>query len=121
MKKFALLLVSATILMIVSPAVAQYGPWPPGVWGYPVPFPGYMRRGYRWPESRGYRWREWWLYEDWRRGYIVDDKQVRENYETPPILYNPTARGAITDPGECAIGFSEETCRRRGQKYSPPR
>ena len=22
--------------------------------------------------------------------------------------------------GECAIGFSEETCRRRGQKYNPP-
>ncbi|MFZ1067929.1 MAG: hypothetical protein WAN42_20705 [Pseudolabrys sp.] len=22
--------------------------------------------------------------------------------------------------GECAKGFSEETCRRRGQKYNPP-
>ena len=113
MKKFAVLLVFATIVMIVSPAVAQYGLWPPGFRVYPVPFPGYM--------SRGYRWREWWLYEDWRRGYVVDDKQVRENYETPPILNNPTARGAITDPGECAIGFSEETCRRRGQKYNPPK
>ena len=27
----------------------------------------------------------------------------------------------VTGPGECAIGFSEETCRRRGQKYNPPR
>ena len=27
----------------------------------------------------------------------------------------------VSDPGECAIGFSEETCRRRGQKYNPPR
>ena len=26
-----------------------------------------------------------------------------------------------TAPGECAIGFSEETCRRRGLKYNPPR
>jgi len=24
-------------------------------------------------------------------------------------------------PGECAKGFSEETCRRRGQQYNPPR
>jgi hypothetical protein len=48
-----------------------------------------------------------------------------ENYEsqrTPnsalsgPIgLGNPNAFG-----GECAKGFSEETCRRRGQKYNPP-
>jgi hypothetical protein len=27
----------------------------------------------------------------------------------------------VTAPGECAIGFSEETCRRRGLKYNPPR
>ena len=27
----------------------------------------------------------------------------------------------VTGPGECAIGFSEETCRRRGQKYNPAR
>jgi len=27
----------------------------------------------------------------------------------------------VAGPGECAIGFSEETCRRRGLKYNPPR
>jgi hypothetical protein len=126
MKKFALLSVSATILALVNPAVAQYGLWPPGVWVDPF-FPGYMSRSYRWRQrlyedwQRSYRWREQRLYEDWRRSYIVDDKQVRENYETPIILNSATGRRAITDPGECAIGFSEETCRRRGQKYNPPR
>jgi hypothetical protein len=121
MKKFALLSVSATILALVNPAVAQYGLLPPGVWVDPF-FPGYMSRSYRWREQRLYGdWRRGYLYGDWRRGYIVDDKQARENYETPTILNSATGRRAITDPGECAIGFSEETCRRRGQKYNPPR
>jgi hypothetical protein len=111
-KKFSLLSALGTILVIVNPAVAQYGLWPPGVWGYRDPF-GYM--------SPSYGWRRGYLYGDWRRGYIVDDKQARENYETPTILNSATGRRAITDPGECAIGFSEETCRRRGQKYNPPR
>jgi hypothetical protein len=130
MKKFALLSVSATILALVNPAVAQYGLWPPGVqyglWPpgvYRVPF-GYMSPSYEdfgW--RRGYLYRDWrrgYLYGDWGRGYIVDDMQARENYGTPTILNNSTGR-VVTDPGECAIGFSEETCRRRGQKYKPPR
>jgi hypothetical protein len=131
MKKFALLFsVLATILLIVNPAVAQYGLWPPGVqyglwppgvWGYRAPL-GYMSPSYRWREQRFYEdWRRGYLYGDWRRGYIADDMQLRENYETPTILNNPTGRGVVTDPGECAIGFSEETCRRRGQKYNPPK
>ena len=37
-----------------------------------------------------------------------------------PLRRRPESVG-VTDPGECAIGFSEETCRRRGQKYNPPR
>ena len=129
MKKFSLLSALGTILVIVNPAVAQYGLWPPGVWGYRDPF-GYMspsygwRRGYLYGDwGRGYLygdWRRGYLYGDWRRGYIVDDKQARENYETPTILNSATGRRAITDPGECAIGFSEETCRRRGQKYNAP-
>ena len=110
MKNFALFSVSATIFVLVNPAVAQYGLWPRGVWLHPIP-PGYMIPSYRWRERR--------LYEDWRRGYIVDPRQVQESFEPPPILNN-TGRRAVTDPGECAIGFSEETCRRRGQKYNPP-
>jgi len=33
----------------------------------------------------------------------------------------PKREYGVRGPGECAIGFSEETCRRRGQKYNPPR
>ena len=61
--------------------------------------PGYVAPGYVAPG-----------YQDWQR---------REYYEK---LMGPV--GITTDTrniGECAIGFSEETCRRRGQKYNPPR
>ena len=61
--------------------------------GYIAP-PGYVSPGY----------------QDWQR---------REYYEK---LRGPI--GMTTDTrniGECAIGMSEETCRRRGQKYNPPK
>ena len=72
----------------------------------------------------------------------LQDRQLREFYEKQRPLNNATGSGSIgvTDPnavggecakgfsdptenyvGECAIGSSEETCRRRGQKYNPPR
>jgi hypothetical protein len=109
MRKFLFVLASMAILAMVSPAVAQYVLPPPGVG------PGYIAPGYT---NRGYRWREQRLYEDPRRNnYIVQERQPSENYERTL----PTERRAITDPGECAIGVSEETCRRRGQKYNPPR
>src|SRR6516165_3761774 len=44
-----------------------------------------------------------------------------------PQQPSPYSTGSVgvTDPnavgGECAKGFSEETCRRRGEKYNPPR
>jgi len=44
-----------------------------------------------------------------------------------PQQPSPYSTGSVgvTDPnavgGECAKGFSEESCRRRGEKYNPPR
>jgi hypothetical protein len=99
MRKF--LFVFASTVALITPAVAQYGYR--ALPGYTVPY--YTPPGYRWDE----------------RGA----PQMPENYEkqrTPnnalsgPIgLGDPNAVG-----GECAKGFSEETCRRRGQKYNPP-
>jgi len=48
-----------------------------------------------------------------------------ENYEkqrTPNnAISGPIGLGDLNAVGgECAKGFSEETCRRRGQKYNPP-
>jgi hypothetical protein len=58
----------------------------------------------------------------------LQDRQLREFYEKQRPLNNATGSGSVgvKDPtenyvGECAIGSSEETCRRRGQKYNPPR
>jgi len=143
MSKFLFVLVSMATLAIVSPAVAQYVLPPPGVgvspwytapW-YTAPWyaPGYINRGYMWREQR--------FYVDPRTNNAVQDRQ---NYEQPRTLNNsgvtnPNAGPGecaigsseetcrrresfgVTDPGECAIGFSEETCRRRGQRYNPPR
>ena len=98
MRKFLFVLVSTVALII--PAVAQYG--------YQA-FPPYLVPDY----APQYRWEE------------RSAPQMPENYEkqrTPnnalsgPIgLGDPNAAG-----GECAKGFSEETCRRRGQTYNPP-
>jgi hypothetical protein len=114
MRKFSLLLGSTVILALIGPASGQYVPPPPGVWVNPNPAPGNTTPGYRWREQRSY--------EDPRRNSnSPQDRQPRENYQTPSTLNNATGREAITDPGECAIGASEETCRRRGQKYNPPK
>jgi hypothetical protein len=98
MRKF--LFVFASTVALITPAVAQYG--------YQA-FPPYTAPDY----APRYRWDE------------RSAPQMPENYEkqrTPnsalsgPIgLGDPNAVG-----GECAKGFSEETCRRRGQKYNPP-
>jgi hypothetical protein len=116
MKKVLFILTSIAIFALAGPAFAQYvpwphGPWPPGIWVGP----GYMAPGI----YRAYRWREQRFYEDPRRNsYIVPETL---NFEQQIIQNNAIRRGIVTDPGECAIGFSEETCRRRGQKYNPPR
>ena len=81
--------------------------------------PGYTAPGYTTP---GYMWREQRLNEERRT-----NPQLRETYENQRTPNNTIGSGSIgvTDPnavgGECAKGFSEETCRRRGQTYNPPR
>ena len=157
--KFLFVLASTATLAIVSPAVAQYVFVRPGIgispWYGASPWygtgpwytaPGYINRGYMWR-----MWREQPFYIDPRINNAVQDRQ---NYEEPRTLNNfgvtnPNAGAfGVTNPnagpgecaigsseetcrrresvgenyvGECAIGFSEETCRRRGQKYNPPR
>ena len=116
MRKFLLVLALTAIVAMVSPAVAQYVYRPPGVApGYIGP--GYIAPGYTAP---GYRWREQRFIEDPRTNNTVQD---RPNDEQQRILNNATEGRSVgeTDPGECAKGFSEETCRRRGQRYIPPR
>jgi len=110
MSKFLFVLASTATLAIASPAVAQYQ--------YVLPPPGNIGISPWYPTNRGYMWREQRLYVDPRTYNAV---QNRQNYENQRTLNNL----GLTDPnkadaGECAIGFSEETCRRRGQKYNPP-
>ena len=150
MSKVLFVLASTATLAIVSPAVAQYVFPPPGIgirpwysispWYGVSPYgvsPWYTAPGYI---SPGYMWREQRFYIDPRTSDAVQDRQ---NYEQPRTLNNfgvtnPNAGPGecaigsseetcrrresfgVTDPGECALGFSEETCRRRGQKYNPP-
>ena len=145
MSKVLFVLASTATLAIVSPAVAQYVFPPPGIgvspWYGISPWyrvsPWYTAPGY---SARGYMWREQRFYIDPRTSDAVQD---RPNYQQPRTLNNfgvtnPNAGPGecaigsseetcrrresfgVTDPGECALGFSEETCRRRGQKYNPP-
>ena len=100
-------------LATMNAAIAQYPAT--GYYG-----PGYTAPGYTAP---GYMWREQRLNEEQR----TNPGQLRENYEKQRTPNNTIGSGSIgiTDPnavgGECAKGFSEETCRRRGQTYNPPR
>jgi hypothetical protein len=100
MRKF--LFVLASTVALITPAVAQYGyqAFPP----YTVP--DYAPR-YRWEERA-------------RSAPQMPENSEKQrkpnNALSGPIGLNPNAVG-----GECAKGFSEETCRRRGQKYNPPR
>jgi len=146
MSKFLFVLASTVTLAIVSPAVAQYVFTPPGVrvspwYGFSPWYgisPWYTAPGYT---NRGYMWREQRFYIDPRTNNAV---QERQNYEQQRTLNNFGVTNPNAGPGECAIGsseetcrrresvgenyvgecaigFSEETCRRRGQKYNPPR
>jgi len=112
MRKSLLVLATMATWATISHAVAQYVPPP----GYVLPPPGYVGP----PVGVGSTWREQRLNEE-RRG------QPGENYEKQRTLNDTTGSGTIglTNPnavgGECAKGMSEETCRRRGQRYNPPR
>jgi hypothetical protein len=111
MRKFLFVLASTGSLATMNAAIAQY------------PAPGYYAPGYTAPgyTAPGYRWREQRLNEELRT-----NPQLRENYENQRTPNNTMGSGSIglSDPNavgrECAKGFSEETCRRRGQKYNPP-
>src|SRR5215510_3598617 len=116
MRKSLFILASMAPWATTGYAVAQYVPLPgsvPPLPGYvPGPGPSYTAPGYMWREQR--------LNEERRL-------QPGENYEKQRTLNDATGSGAIglTNPnavgGECAKGMSEETCRRRGQRYNPPR
>jgi|SRR4029079_6650841 len=109
MKKISLL--SVTVVAMVSPAVAQYGsPSPPAVRVTPNTVPGNTNPGYKWREQRSI--------EDPRRDSNTLQQPSENQQRTQTI---PTEGRAVTDPGECATGMSEETCRRRGQQYFPPK
>jgi hypothetical protein len=120
MRKFLFVLASTGSLATMNAAIAQYpatgyyatGYYVPGYYARRYYAPGYIAPGYYAP---GY----------YAPGYYAPGY-------TPPGYYVPGYTNAIgsesigvTDPtgyvGECAIGSSEETCRRRGQKYNPPR
>ena len=113
MRRFLFVLASTGSLATMNAAIAQY----PAT-GYYAP--GYTAPGYTAP---GYRWREQRLNEEQRTS---PDGTLHENYEKQRTPNNTVGSGSIglSDPnavgGECAKGFSEETCRRRGQKYNPP-
>jgi len=113
MRKLLFVLASTATFATMSPAIAQYGPYPypPGVG------PGYYTLPP--PPSLPSDWREQRLNEDPRRGDYVG-QQSQE-----PSPNNATTGIGVTDPNavgrECAKGMSEETCRRRGQRYNPPR
>ena len=95
-------------LATMNAAIAQYAPQRPGY------TPLYTAPGYAWRQQRLMK-------------SGAPAPQLREIYEKQRTLNNAIGSGSIgvTDPnavgGECAKGFSEETCRRRGQKYNPPR
>ena len=98
MRKFLFVFVSTVTL--ITPAVAQIGgpAFPPYI------APQYAPPSYDWEARDVPQWPE-------------NEKQSTPNNALSGTigLGDPNAVG-----GECAKGFSEETCRRRGQKYNPP-
>ena len=111
--------------------------------------PGYQWRDQRantdWRNNtwREQRFNEDWRNNNWRTQRAEEDWQQRGNLEKQRTPNNATGTGyvsGVTRPiagtnnvptetnnnpaennaGECAIGSSEETCRRRGQTYNPP-
>ena len=116
MKKFLFVLASTASLATVNAAIAQYpstgyapGYYPPGYYNPRLYYgPGYYAPGYSWRRERAM--------EEWRQWQNNETQRTPNNALSGPIgLGDPNAVG-----GECAKGFSEETCRRRGQKYNAP-
>jgi hypothetical protein len=102
MRKFLFVLASTSSLATMNVAMAQYPASEYYANGYYVP--GYYGRRYYAPGYPGY----------YAPGYYAPGGSVGATVGTN----NAGDTGSIG--GECAKGFSEETCRRRGQKYNPP-
>ena len=102
MRKFLFVLASTSSLATVNVATAQYPASEYYANGYYVP--GYYGRRYYAPGYPGY----------YAPGYYAPGGSVGATVGTN----NVGDTGFVG--GECAKGFSEETCRRRGQKYNPP-
>ena len=109
MRKFLFVLASTGSLATMNEAAAQYPP--NGSYA-----PGYYPPGYYNPRLYGgYSWRRERAMEEWQQWQSHETQRTPSNALSAPIgLGDPNAVG-----GECAKGFSEETCRRRGQKYNP--
>ena len=112
MRKILFVLASTGSLATMNAATAQY----PATGSYA---PGYYPPGYYNPRLyEGYSWRRERAMEEWQQWQSHETQRTQRtpnNALSGPIgLGDPNAVG-----GECAKGFSEETCRRRGQKYNP--
>ena len=111
MRILLFVLASTAAFAVMNPAAAQYTAYPAGPygWGPPPPPP---------PASD---WREQRL----NNGWGADAGQQPQRSQQPQQLSpnNATTGFGLTNPnaegGECAKGMSEETCRRRGEKYNP--
>jgi len=110
MRKLSLLLSSTVTLALVGPAIGQYVPPPNNYWVNPNRAPP--------PVDTSPRYRQQEPQRPQPNENAVQDAQRREQQQRS--LNETTGRQAI-DPGECAVGMSEETCRRRGQQHIPPR
>jgi hypothetical protein len=101
MRRFLFVLASTGSLATMNVAIAQY----PATDFYATEYyvPGYYGRRYYAPGYPGY----------YAPSYYAPRGSVGATVGT-----NNAGEGFV---GECAIGSSEETCRRRGQKYNPPR
>ena len=102
MRKFLFVLASTGSLATMNVAIAQYPASEYYATGNYVP--GYYGRRYYAPGYPGY----------YAPGYYAPGGSVGATVGTN----NAGNTGFVG--GECAKGFSEETCRRRGQKYNPP-
>ena len=125
----------------MTPGYVAPGYVAPGYPGAGYTVPGFTTPGYAAPGSAapGYTWREqranedwrnntWreqrfdqdWRNNNWRTERATEDWRQREIYEKQRTPNNSTDRGFVGTgagyAGECAIGSSEETCRRRGQR-----
>ena len=107
----------------VNAAIAQYADT-----GYGYYAPGYYLPGYYNPRfyapgfyAPGYAWRRERAIEEWRQWQYYETQRIPERGSPVGGTIGTNKTINTEYAGECAIGFSEETCRRRGQRYNPPK